>query len=339
VELRRGELLIMISWTLWGIGYYAYYPFLSIFLVRFIPGTYLGLFYASLTAAALPLPVIGAWLGRVIEARRVMMLGMIISGLGLVMLGFASSIYWALLCLILYYFFFISLPNFYAYMSSMGRGTIARVWGISILPSIVMPALGGWVANAFTINAVFPLSGLAVMMSAVPLIWLRSGIASDENSGARLLITPLLVIIPIALASPYVYLVVKVMYGLDYSSIGVIATLAEVIGMLASLLGSRSRGPLYLSINLVMFSLIGLLGISYIFAVFYGFWESIIPMSLEGIRARSPRDYGIVNSMQQLGWLIGYAASYLINSPVMATEAAAVLSLILAIAGLRRVKA
>ncbi len=74
---------IAVSWTLWGgVGYYTYYPFLSIFLVKFMPETQLGLFYTILTAAAVPIPILGgAVLGKVIGIKRTMTLGMTLSAL------------------------------------------------------------------------------------------------------------------------------------------------------------------------------------------------------------------------------------------------------------------
>lgn len=329
--MRRGELNIAVSWILWGAGYYAYYPFLSIFLVRFMPETRLGLFYTILTAAAVPIPILGAALGKAIGVKRTMTLGMALSGLGLMTLGFADSMASALFSLILYYLFFLSLPHFYAYMSSMGRGTIARIWGISILPSIIMPTIGGYVATAFSLEMDFLLSGAAVLISAAPLITINDLVPNHDGSPKTSSLIPFLVILPIALASPYVYLVDKMIYGLSYSSIGIIATIAELMGMISALMGSRIKRNSFLAVNLGLFSLIGLLGINYVFAVFYGFWESIIPLSLEGIKARGPRDYAVINSMQQLGWLSGYISSAALNEPIVAIQASSAISILMAI--------
>ncbi len=88
-------------------------------------------------------------------------------------------------------------------MSSMGRGTIARIWGISILPSIIMPTIGGYVATALSLKMDFLLSGgAAVLISAAPLITIND-IASNHNESSKTSsLIPFLVILPIALASP-----------------------------------------------------------------------------------------------------------------------------------------
>ncbi len=124
----------------------------------------------------------------------------------------------------------------------------------------------------------------------------------------------------------------KIIYKLSYSSIGIIATIAELMGMISALIGSRIKRNSFLAVNIGLFSLIGLLSINYIFAVFYGFWESIIPLSLEGgVKASSPRDYAVINSMQQLGWLSGYISSAVLNEPIVAVQASSLISILIAV--------
>ena len=316
------------SWFIWGLSYYLYYPFVSLYVVKFVKDV--TLVYLISAIFAIPLPLIGGKLARKIGLVKTMILGGIISGIGLIMVGLAKDLLLLIVSYIITSSFFLALPSYYSYMNNLGKGTISVVWAISILPSLFTPYIGGVIASLLGLREVFIIAGIIMIFTGIPLLGLEE--INVKNEKVRLnykILIPILVILPIALAFPFIYLVLRENYSMSYEEIGEIATLAELLGAFFTFLYSRFERKFLLSVYLFLFSLASLVYVNPFFSVFFGLWEAIIPSALEESREKSPEAFGLINSMQQFGWLIGYLASYLAFSARLSLLASSVLALIL----------
>ncbi|QIW23649.1 MFS transporter [Sulfolobus sp. S-194] len=306
----NSEARLASSWFIWGLSYYLYYPFVSLFAVKFVQDV--TILYLISTAFAIPMPLIGSKLARKIGLVKTMMLGGILSGIGLVLFSFSTSLSFLIISYVIASTFFISLPSYYSYMNNLGKGTISKIWAISIIPSLFTPFIGGIIASVLGLRAVFLIGGILMTLTALPLISLKEiQIIKDSLVFDVKLLIPIVVILPIALAFPFIYLVLKQNYSMSYENIGLIATLAEMIGAFFTFLYSKFARRFFLSLYLVLFSLIYLIYFNPMFALFFGLWEAIIPSALEESKEISPEAFGIINSFQQVGWFMGYLFSYL----------------------------
>ena len=323
--------LIMLSWVFWGISYYFSYPFISIYTTSFIPSQYVSLLYVLFTLFAIPMPVLGAKTSRSLGVVKTMWLGMFISGFGYLIVALAKDFTELAIGFIISYTTFLSLPNFYSYMSSCGKGVITRVWGFSILPSLFTPVIGGFLADYFGIRLVFLVAGVFNWVSSVPILFLEEKVLPrGKITFSRKSLIPILVIFPISLVFPYVYLEIKTTYNLNDFFVGVLATLAEIFGMFLTFISSYIRRP-FLPVYLAIFSFLPLMLVSPCFSVLFGSWEAIIPSALEEVDDRSPETYASINSLQQIGWLMGFIASAISFSPVLSIFISSGVSLTLAL--------
>jgi len=71
--------------------------------------------------------------------------------------------------------------------------------------------------------------------------------------------------------------------------------------------------------------------VSPFFSVLFGSWEAIIPSALEEVDDRSPETYASINSLQQIGWLMGFIASAISFSPALSIFISSGVSLTLAL--------
>ena len=318
------------SWFIWGLSYYLYYPFVSLYIIKFIKDV--TLVYLISTIFAIPFPLIGGKLARKIGLVRTMILGGIISGIGLIMVGLSNSLFWLIISYIITSGFFLALPSYYSYMNNLGKGTISIVWAISILPSFFTPYIGGVIASLLGLREVFIIAGIIMIFTGLPLIRLKE---IDVPYGMTRLnykfLIPIVVILPIALALPFIYLVLKEVYFMSYEEIGEIATLAEILGAFFTFLYSMFTKKFFLSVYLFLFSLVFLVYINPFFSIFFGLWEAIIPSALEESTGKSPEALGLINTLQQVGWFIGYLVSFLAFSPRLSLLASSILALILGI--------
>lgn len=298
------------SWFIWGLSYYLYYPFISLFVVKFTQQV--TLVYLLGTLLVIPFPYLGAKLSRKIGLVRTMELGCVISGIGLILFSFSTNLIWLIISYAIISLFFLGLPSYYSYMSFLGEGVISRVWAISIIPSFFTPSVGGIIATYFGLKEVFFISGIIMILSALPLISLPEiDIENGErNSYNNTIVIPILTIFPIALSFPFIYLILQKVYSMTYDQIGFLATIAEVIGALFTFLYSKINKKWLLSIYLLLFSMLYFVFYNPYVAILFGLWEAIIPSSLEESKGRRPEDFGIINSFQQFGWLTGYLVSY-----------------------------
>lgn len=314
------ERMLLESWLLWSTSYYLYIPFLSIYLSSFIPELKLSLLYAGVQAISLPYPIIGARLSKKNKIFPIV-IGMSLSGLGLILLVISKNLYEALIFMAINYLFYLSLPSYYSLMAEIGEGIITKVWSLSIIPSIIMPSVGGIIAQYFGLRVLFILSGFLLSLSFLPLLNLNISNFTNDNFKLRFTLGTLIVIIiilPIAMASPYIYLVIYKHFNLTKEQVGFIATLAEILGMLLSLFSSKfiSKKKYLLSFSLFVFSLIIFYNFSPFVAIFFGSWEAIIPLTLEYFPSnrKNPEDFAIINVMQGIGWVSGYLLDYSFNN-------------------------
>ncbi|MQL54907.1 hypothetical protein [Acidianus ambivalens] len=315
-------LKLAISWILWGIGFYLYYPFLSIFLVRYIKPSELGFFYLTTLIFSLPLPYLGGKINKKFGDKYSIILGMSLSGTGILLLPFTSSIISLYIFMIMYNSFYIALPGFYELMETEGKSTISKVWAISVLPSIFMPSIGGIISQYLGFTYLFIISAFFIIFSFLPLITQKE----IKNEDPKIEFYPIisLIILPVALSSQFIYLVIKEMYNLSDTLIGIIATFAELLGSIIAFTSSFISSKKAINLSLILFSLQSLIIISPYFSVFYGLWESIIPLSL----SISKKNYVSIVTMQIIGWILGYLIASIIQSPRDAIFLSSVLSLI-----------
>ncbi|MEJ2774803.1 hypothetical protein WIW90_00975 [Sulfolobaceae archaeon RB850M] len=329
-DMNKTELLAL-SWFLWGVSYYLYYPLISIYAIQFITTNELPTLYISYSVLGMLMPLIGYKISKRIGIVKSIILGMALGGMGLILMGLAVNMETLFISYSLSSTVFISLPNYYSYMSNLGKGVISKVWAFSILPSLFSPFVGGEVATIFSLRYVFIIAGLFNILASLPITRLEDIKVMDDNGSliSRKVLIPYVVIIPISLSFPYVFLEVKDVYNLDYTEIGLLATIAEILGAVLTLLSSYKKG--FLPLFLFLFSLTYLLYLNPLFAIFFGNWEAIIPTSLEDSNAKSTRDFAVINSLQQSAWLVGYLISLSLSSPKLSLLSSSIISLFLAL--------
>lgn len=315
-------LKLAISWILWGIGFYLYYPFLSIFLARYIKPSELGFFYLTTLIFSLPLPYLGGIINKKFGGKYSIILGMSLSGMGVLLLPFAPSVILLYIFMIMYNSFYIALPAFYELMEMEGRGTISKVWAISILPSIFMPPIGGMVSQYLGFTYLFIISALFIISSFLPLITQKE--IKDEDTKIEFYPIITLITLPVALSTQFIYLVIEEMYNLSYTLVGIIATFAELLGSGVAFAFSYISSKKAINLSLILFSLQSLVILSPYFSIFNGLWESIIPLSL----SMSKKNYVSKITMQIIGWILGYAIASIIRSPIDAIFLSSIMSII-----------
>ncbi|BFH73847.1 hypothetical protein SJAV_17910 [Sulfurisphaera javensis] len=318
------------SWFIWGLSYYLYYPFVSLFVIKFISDV--TLVYLISTLFAIPMPLIGAKLTRKIGLIKTIELGSILSGLGLILFSFSENLVWLIITYTLSSAFFITLPSYYSYMNNLGKGVIAKLWAISIIPSLFIPSVGGLIASFFGLRTIFLLGGILMILTFLPIAKLEEIEIDNEKIKIDIrILFPILVILPIALTFPYIYLILREKYFLSYGEIGFLATIAEIIGAVFTFIYSRFTKRFLLSLYLVLFSLVYLTYYSFVFSIFFGLWESLIPTALEESKGKTPEAFGIINSLQQAMWEVGYLVSYFTFSPRFSILISSLLAIILSI--------
>ncbi|AWR97391.1 hypothetical protein DFR86_07400 [Acidianus sulfidivorans JP7] len=320
-----------VSWLLWGIGYYLFQPFLSIFLVRFISANELGIFYLITQVIALPFPMIGNIISKKLGMIYTIFLGMSLSGFGMILLPFSKSFLYLIMSIALNQSFYMSLPSYYTIMRNEGENTITKVWAISVIPAIVMPAIGGFIVSIFGYFLLFIIAGICIIFSISPLFIFKIPTHINRNSirKSKIPYMNIFAIIPLGLSSQFIYLVIKEIYSLSLESVGIIATLAEAFGMIMTFILSfiNPKKALLISFSIFSFQILSLL--NPYFAISFGIWEAIIPLSLE--QGNSINDFTYATTMQILGWILGYAIASIISSPKESIILSSVISIFMLI--------
>ncbi len=329
--MRPQERSLLLSWTLWSVAYYMYFPFLSIYFSKFVPEGEVGLLYLAFQVSSLPFPFLGAKLHRRGPSVPIV-LGMGMSGLGLSLLSIARDAVEVVAFMVINYSFYLALPSYYLLMERQGEGTITRIWAFSILPSLFMPSVGGALAQLIGLRGLFAVSGIVLASSLLPM--LKVNCMGEEGARGGLpksaLAIPIM-ILSVSMASPYVYLLAYLDFSLSKFQVGELSTLAEVVGMAFSFASSYYREKrVALALSLALFSLVSLLGFSPFFALFFGLWEAIIPLSTEVFAGRtsSVEDYAVVVALGDLGWALGYLVDSMWDNARLAILSAGLVSLL-----------
>ncbi len=315
-KLDRNSILITISWLIWGAGFYVYYPFYSILVAKYIGENNLGQFFTYLEIISLPFPILGALLFRKIGEKNTIILGMLLSGLGIFIIPYAKSYFDLLFASVISYLFYISLPNYYSLMKNKESGTLTKIWAISVLPAVIFPILGGSSAQVISLKIPFILGGLLTCASGFVIFPINDKV---ERGSFKISIkkdpTPFLSIIPIALVTPFLMPELVRVYHMNYFLIGLIDSLLETLGMISGFFLPRVN-KLGLPISLLIFSLISFFYFYWPFSLVFGMREAIIPLSLDYWSSpKSPEGISLINTMQLLGWVVGYGISWILKAP------------------------
>jgi MFS family permease len=292
------------------------------------------LFYVISQILAIPLPILGSYLGKRINYKNTIILSILTASIGLALLQFSHNLLTALSTYFIYQLILLSLPNYYVYLSSIGSGAISVTWAYSILPSIVSPYIGGIIVEKFGFNVLFLISSIILASAAIPIFFINTRIINDKkDQGLKIsrIVISLLSIIPISIVSPIIYLFIYEKYNLEYSIVGFLSTIAELVGMSILLISYKiKKSKEFLIVSFSIYSLVYFSLISPYAVIFFGMWESIIPLSLEEtLKGLKVKQISVVNSFQSIGWLLGYLISYYINNPILSIEIASIISTIM----------
>jgi MFS family permease len=318
-----------LSWLLWGAGYAIYYPFYPLLAKTIVGEMNLGILYAEVASVGALLPILGAFVAERVGPRTTIIMGQLLSGVGTALIPLAQSWESLVAATLVVYMFFLALPSFYAAMSELGEGTISRVWTVSLIPTVLLPYFGGETIQRLGFTWAFFLSGLLTASSGLLFLFSRDVRARVGRFGSFSPL-PMLSIVPIAVSFPFFTPVLEDS-GLSYSLIGAVVSASEALGMLMAVYLPKFRLKGFIA-SLLVFSLTPLVLVTPYSGVVFGSWEAIIPLSLEFSRfEKSVRGFAVVNSTQQLGWLLGFTIDSVLASPRDALLMSSVMSLFVAL--------
>ncbi len=316
-RLSAPVLSITLSWFLWGIGYYDYFAYLSPYMSSFVEPSRISLVYVAAGAASLAYPSAGLLSYRRLGVRGSISLWMALAGLGIFLMGFSGGLAQFALFLALNQSFYGALPSYYASLAREEASYIPFVWALSVIPSFFMPTIGGVLATRFGFRVLFAASGALIASSALPVA-LTSGLHADEGTAdVRGWALAIPAMVPVALESPYIFLVLERMYGMSNLQLGLVASMGEAIGMASALLLRRAKWGL--SAALAGFSLTALVAVSWAFGVAFGFWEAVVPLAIAYVShgpegAPGVKFYASLTTLQALTFLSGYLLSTAVAS-------------------------
>ncbi|MFP3283734.1 MAG: hypothetical protein RXP97_06705 [Nitrososphaeria archaeon] len=313
-ERQRSSTSIAISWFLWGMGYYAYFAYLSPYMATFVEPSYISRVYVLVGLAAVAYPAAGLMTHRFIGARGSISLWMSIAGLGISLMGMARGFAQFVVLLSLNQAFYAAMPSYYASLAREEASYIPLVWALSVAPSFFMPTVGGFLASRLGYTALFAASGALIVSSFIPVA-ACSGLRAGEGVGtARGWIRAIPAMVPVALEAPYIFLIIERAYGLSSVELGLIASAGEAVGMLSAL--ALRRRPWGIAAALAGFSLTALVAASWTCGVAFGFWEAVIPLAIAYVSSESPgvKFYAYLTTLQALTFLAGYVASAAVAS-------------------------
>ena len=328
--MDRNSILITISWLVWGAGFYAYYPFYSILLAKYIGENNLGRFFTFLELISLPFPILGAILFRKIGEKNTIILGMLLSGIGIFIIPYVKNYFDLLIASIISSSFYMSLPNYYSLMKNKESGTLTRIWAISVFPAVIFPILGGSLAQVLGLKTPFIIGGILTSISGFIILPIDDKV---ERGTFKISIKkdpiPFLSIIPIALATPFIMPELVRVYHINYFFIGLIDSSLETLGMISGFFLPRIN-KLALPISIFIYSLISLFYFYWPFSLVFGMREAIIPLSLDYWSSpKSPEGISLINTLQLFGWVIGYGISWVLKVPKNSIIFSSIFSLIL----------
>ena len=297
---------IAMSWTIWGISLYLFSPYLTILLEHSINSNLIGLTYVISSIAGVFLL---ASLGRT-KSREVVEGSLVLSGVGLLLLGLIQSPITSVLGLILYNSYWVAVPFFYYELSRGEKEEFSKAWAISMVPAIILPIIGGMIVLHAGLNAVFVVAGIVMMLSAIPLRWVKFEVKEGEGSSQLSLIPLIFSVLPLSLALPFLY---EVRF-FELSAVWITYEIGEIVGILITLMSWRIKNPLQLS--LLLFSTVFINSFISVGGFYYGLSEALLSVGVESVRPKSYRDAVKVALAEALIWTIGYIVAsivYIIN--------------------------
>ncbi|HII75203.1 hypothetical protein [Sulfurisphaera tokodaii] len=313
---------VVISWTLWGLAYYLYSPYLTVFLKTIIKEDFIGFLYIISTLVGLVYSVVPLFTKRVKE---ITIVSLIISGIGLILLSISNNALTAILSLILYSMYWVSVPIFYLLMND----EVAKIWAISMLPAIIIPFFDDSVILTLGIRSIFLIAGVIMALTALPLINVdirgMGGSYDDDDERSNNLSFIILTILPLSVSLPYLYV------DMPLKLIPIVYVIGESIGILMALFLSKIRNGL--SLALLGFSLISLNTVIPYGAMFYGISEALTALGVDKVRIKNLKDSVKVTILEVLTWLIGYAIATVlfIISPILPSIYASLLAILFAL--------
>lgn len=285
---------IVASWTLWGMAYYLYSPYITVFLKSLVrEEDLIGLFYVLSSLVGLFYALLPRYTTKIKE---ITIISLLFSGVGLILFSFSENIITVFVSLILYSMYWVSVPVFYVLI----RENVAKIWAISMTPAILIPFLGEKLLNVLGIRGIFIIAGMIMVLTALPLINVKFEGRGGDTKENKLNPLPLIfTILPLSISIPYLYI------SLPLNLIPLIYAIGEGIGILmAYYLNNKEKG---LPIALLVFSLISLNNVIPFGAMFYGISEALTALGIDNLKIKSLKDSIKVTVVEISMWLIGYA--------------------------------
>ncbi len=299
---------IAISWTLWGISLYLFSPYLTILLESSISIPFLvDLTYIISSIAG----ILFINLLKVFRDESIAKISIVVSGLGLIILGLSNNAVSAILGLLTYNTYWIAVPFFYYNLSKAEKEQFSKTWAISMIPALILPIVGGLISLHIGVRAIFIISGVLMILSAVPLTWVKFNIEGEGRSENRESLIPLIFsVLPLSLALPFLY----ELRSFELSTVWLTYEIGEVVGILLTWISWRNNNSL--AVALLIFSTVIVNSFVALGGFYYGLSEAVLSSGVGSVNPRSFKTAIRVATMEASLWTIGYIMSslaYIVN--------------------------
>ena len=296
---------ILASWTLWGLSLYLFSPYLSPLLEQILHNPELvGIVYA----VSSPFSVFFSLLPKWFNGRDTLLipLSLTVSGIGLLILGISGNQILAIIGLILYNFYWASVPLYYVLMSNLGDKCFTKVWAISMIPAIIVPPIGGLLFSMLGIREIFIISGIIMATASLPMLKIEARF-KEEGEGRTSYLPLIFTILPLSIALPFLY----IERGVSESLIWLIYAIGEGLGIGMSLVLWRFRNGLSLALmifsGVMMSALYPQLG-----GVFYGTSEALVALGVDAVKPKDLNNAVKATFIESALWGVGYVIASLL---------------------------
>jgi len=296
---------ILVSWSLWGLSLYLFSPYLSPLLEQIVHNAELvGIIYVIASPFSILFSLLPKWFNKANSL--LIPLSLTISGIGLLTLGLSENQALAILGLILYNFYWASVPLYYVLMSILGDGCLTRIWAISMIPAIIVPPISGLVFSKLGIRMIFVISGLTMITASLPMYKIEAKL-KEEGKGETSYLPLIFTILPSSIALPFLYLD----KGISESLIWLIYAIGEGLGVGMSLVLWRLKNGL--SLALIVFSgIITAILYPQLGGVFYGSSEALVALGVDAVKPRDLNNAVKVTFIESTLWGVGYVIASLL---------------------------
>ncbi|BCU70357.1 hypothetical protein [Stygiolobus caldivivus] len=297
---------IAISWTLWGISLYLFSPYLTILLESSISSPVLiGLSYIISSIVGVVLINL-LRLAKNSNVNLMIKIPLVTSGVGLLIMGLINSPLAAVIGLVLYNSYWLSVPFFYYALSSAEKEQFSKTWAISMLPALVLPVIGGMIVLNAGVRTVFVISGAIMMLSTLPLNWVKLNPEGESFQKEDINLLPLIFsVFPLSLALPFLY---EVKF-FELSAVWLSYEIGEIVGIILTWVSWKSKNSL--PISLLIFSTVVINSLVSVGGFYYGLSEAVLSTGVGGVNPRSFRSAIRVALTEASLWTIGYIVSSL----------------------------